>query len=263
MRTFSYGGGVQSTAALVLAVQKKIDFSIFLFANVGADSENPATLEYINQYAIPFALANDINLHTLERKRKDGTTETLYQRLTKPGSRSLPIPVRMSNGAPGTRSCTADFKIRVIAKWQKERGATLNQPAITGIGISVDEWERARTDSGIPHQTLEYPLLDLNLSRQDCINIITKAGLPLPPKSSCYFCPFHSLEEWRKIKKEQPDLFDKAVELEILLNQRRETLGKDAIRFHRSLKPLSHIVNDHQLSLFDDSSESCVTFCNN
>ena len=26
-------------------------------------------------------------------------------------SRSLPIPVRMSNGAPGNRSCTADFKI--------------------------------------------------------------------------------------------------------------------------------------------------------
>ena len=43
LRVFSYGGGVQSTAALVLASQHKIDFKTFLFCNVGDDSENPAT----------------------------------------------------------------------------------------------------------------------------------------------------------------------------------------------------------------------------
>ena len=30
LRVFSYGGGVQSTAALVLAAQGKIDFRVFL-----------------------------------------------------------------------------------------------------------------------------------------------------------------------------------------------------------------------------------------
>ena len=47
LRTVSYGGGVQSTALLVLAAQRQIDYSIFLFANVGDDSENPATLRYL------------------------------------------------------------------------------------------------------------------------------------------------------------------------------------------------------------------------
>lgn len=51
-----------------------------LFANVGDDSEHPATI-------------------------------------------SLPIPVRMSNGAPGTR------KIRVVGRWLREHGATGQDPA--------------------------------------------------------------------------------------------------------------------------------------
>jgi hypothetical protein len=39
LRVISYGGGVQSTALLVLAAQGRIDFGVFLFANVGDDSD--------------------------------------------------------------------------------------------------------------------------------------------------------------------------------------------------------------------------------
>jgi len=67
LRTFSFGGGVQSTAALVLASQSKIDFQTFLFANVGADSENPATIEYVEKFSKPFAGAHGIELIELQR----------------------------------------------------------------------------------------------------------------------------------------------------------------------------------------------------
>ena len=42
MRTFSFGGGVQSTAVLVLQAQNKLPepYDVFLFANVGDDSEH-------------------------------------------------------------------------------------------------------------------------------------------------------------------------------------------------------------------------------
>ena len=53
MRIFSYGGGVQSTAALVLAAQGIIDYPTFLFCNVGNDSEDPKTLDYVHKYALP------------------------------------------------------------------------------------------------------------------------------------------------------------------------------------------------------------------
>lgn len=47
LRVFSFGGGVQSTAALVLQAQGKIDFDMFVHANVGDDSEHPDTVAYM------------------------------------------------------------------------------------------------------------------------------------------------------------------------------------------------------------------------
>jgi hypothetical protein len=43
LRAIAYGGGVQSTNLMVLAARQQIDFRVFLFANVGDDSEHPAT----------------------------------------------------------------------------------------------------------------------------------------------------------------------------------------------------------------------------
>lgn len=204
LRTVSYGAGVQSTALLVLAAQRRIDFSVFLFANVGDDSEDPATLDYLHEHARPYAARHGLALHELDRLRRDGTRETLYGRLTAPGSRSLPIPVRMSNGAPGTRSCTADFKIRVVGKWLREHGATAARPATVAVGISRDEWHRAHNRRTEPAQRVVYPLLDLHLARVDCLRIIRDAGLPAPPRSSCWFCPFHRPLTWAEMRRDRP-----------------------------------------------------------
>lgn len=149
LRAFSSGGGVQSTAALVLSAERKIDFPVHLFSNVGDDSEHPDTLVYVREHLMPYAERHGIEYHELHRRTRAGEVETLYGRLVKEGSRSLPIPVRMSNGAPGTRSCTMDFKLRVIAKWHKEHGATEADPSVTGIGFSTDE-APAVGDSRVP-----------------------------------------------------------------------------------------------------------------
>lgn len=263
LRTFSYGGGVQSTAALVLAAQNQIDFRIFLFCNVGDDSEHPATLEYIEAVAKPYALAQGIELHELRHIRRDGTEETLYRKLTRAGSRSSGIPIRLEgSGAPSNRSCTSQFKIRRMATWQRQHGATRAAPAITGLGISLDEFQRARTDSGIATQVLEYPLIDMRLTRQDCINIIARAGLPVPPKSSCWFCPFHRMPAWQKLKRETPELFERAVALERTLSERSVMLGHGKLFLQRKLIPLDHAVGD-QSDMFDvgDTCESgfCMT----
>jgi hypothetical protein len=262
LRCFSYGGGVQSTAALVLAAQNKIDFPIFLFANVGDDSEHPAALRYVREIAMPYAASQGIALHELRHIRRDGEEETLYRKLTRPGSRSTGIPIYLAGaGAPGRRSCTSDFKIRRIAVWQRRHGATQETPAITGLGISLDEFQRARTDSGIDTQVLEYPLIDLRLTRQDCMNIIERADLPVPPKSSCWFCPFHRLTAWQRLKRETPDLFDKAVALERTLSDRSELLlGRGKVFLTRKLQPLDRVVGD-QADMFEDEGICESGFC--
>ncbi|AWL87174.1 phosphoadenosine phosphosulfate reductase [Streptomyces globisporus] len=260
IRSVSYGGGVQSTALLVLAAQGRIDFRTFLMANVGDDSEHPGTLRYLEEYARPFAAEHGIELAVLDRVMvRSGETRTLYGQLTKEGSRSLAIPVRMSNGAPGTRSCTADFKIKVIGRELKRRGATKQAPATIGIGISLDEIHRANNRRCEPHEEIVYPLLELGLRRIDCARIIREAGLPVPPKSSCWFCPFHRPETWHDMRRNEPDLFEKSCQLEELLNERRDTLGKDHVYLTRFGRPLRQAIPDgvDVLPGFEDTDGLC------
>jgi len=255
LRTISYGGGVQSTVMLVLAAQGRIDYSVALFANVGDDSENPATLAYVEQYAKPFAAAHGIALHELRRTWRDGRQTTLLESVAGDNA-TIRIPVYMASGAPGRRACTDEWKRQVIARWQRAHGATADNPAVCGLGISWDEMQRMREDSNIAWQTLEYPLIDLRLTRQDCRNIIAAAGLPVPPKSSCFFCPFHRRAEWQTMKRTQPELFGRAVALEQRINEKRAAMGKDAVFLHTSCKPLEDAVAD-QMVLFED--DDCIS----
>lgn len=225
VRSISYGGGVQSTALIVLAAQGVIDYPLALFSNVGEQSEHPATLAYVRDVAAPWAAAHGIEVVELQRRTRDGRTEDLYDRLMRPGSRSLPIPVRMAGGAPGTRACTADFKIRVISKELKARGATIDRPATVAVGISTDEIERMNSRRDEPTETIVYPLIDLRLSRADCMRIIADAGLPVPPKSACYFCPFHRPQVWAEMRRDEPELFEKSALLEDTLNARRAAIS--------------------------------------
>lgn len=257
IKVISYGGGVQSTALLVLAAMGKIDYQTFLFCNVGEDSENPETLAYVEQIAKPYALAHGLELIELQRTFQDGRTESLYEHITKPGSRSIDIPIRMSNGAPGNRTCTVGYKIKVVDKWLREHDAK-KQGAMVALGISLDEFHRARNDSGISWKKLAYPLLDLRLDRQDCTNIIQDAGLPIPPKSSCYFCPFHRLSTWQEMRHSQPELFKKACDLETFINERRRSLGRDSVWFTDRARPLSEATTDYQQgNMFEDDQAVC------
>jgi 3'-phosphoadenosine 5'-phosphosulfate sulfotransferase (PAPS reductase)/FAD synthetase len=267
LSVMSYGGGVQSTAALVLAAQGVLPYRVFLFANVGHDSEHPDTLTYLNEVARPFAQAHGIELvelhRTMLRGPNRGQAVTLYQHLTRPGSRSIPIPVRMTNGAPGTRSCTADYKIQVVARELRRRGATPTRPATVALGISTDELERARpgTDPRTLVQHRVYPLLDLGMNRADCAQVISTAGLPVPPKSACWFCPFHDHETWRRLKRRTPGLFARACQLETTLNQRRHHLGRDNVWLTRHARPLATVIDDQLVLPGLDACDSgwCMT----
>lgn len=262
IRVISMGGGVQSTAMLVLAARGAIDYPTALFCNVGADSENPATLAYIERHTKPYAADHGIAFIELMTRRRDGTPDTILQRLARQ-ERTIHIPMRMSGtGAPGNRSCTYAFKIAQVAKWTRAQGATEANPAHVALGISVDEYQRMR-DSTIRHQVSDYPLIDLRLSRQDCLRLIADAGLPPPPKSACYFCPFATPDYWRRLRKDQPDLFAKAVAVERLANAKRAAMGRDPAWLSAALRPLDEAFADAgQLDLFtDDATCEVAGYC--
>jgi len=236
--SYSYGGGVQSTAMLVLVAQGYLPRGPFLFSNVGDDSERQVTLDYVRGTAFDYAGRHGIVMHELHRipkkGRGKGVPETLRGRLMREGSRSIPIPVRMPDtGAPGTRSCTADFKIAVVGRWLREHGASAANPVQVGIGISTDEYQRANNRRNNDYERTWYPLLHLEhrlahggrgLDRSACAQVIADAGLPVPPKSSCYFCPFHKPTVWNDMARDDPGEFEDACVIEETLIERRATL---------------------------------------
>lgn len=288
LRAFSFGGGVQSHAVLVLQALGKlpVSYDVFFFSNVGHDSENPETLAYLEQYTRPFCAQHGIELVELRRVKRGHGEVTLVEEIFYQ-QRSIIIPAHFGTGGYGNRNCTTDFKVRVIDRFI--RNAKYHY-AVIGLGISVDEYARARSTEWHHHEgqdyeddvpqyvqasflpaepqqpkkpssprdigfwkRREYPLIELRLSRDACHRIIEEAGLPVPPKSSCFFCPFKRPNEWINLKRERPDLFGRAVEIEAAINEKRLHLAKDGMFLHRWKRPLELAVGDQNVMFEEDA----------
>ena len=270
IKAFSFGGGVQSHAVLALTAQGVFDYEVFLFANVGDDRENPATLQYIEKVTKPFCQQHGIAFHEVRRVRKaankrlglaKGVTETLYEQITRPQTRSIQIPVRMANGAPGNRNCTQTFKIEVLNDWLKNAGVTAEDPARVGVGISLDEIGRMRTDQPNPLQHREYPLITARITRDRCQEINEAAGFHHVPRSACWFCPLKKVGEWREMAVAEPALFAQAIDLEGQLNAKRAAMGRDPIYFNYLAKPLAALAEHAPTAQEENGCDSgyCMT----
>jgi hypothetical protein len=261
LRIVSFGGGVQSHALLVLAAQKKVAFDTFVFANVGNDSENPGTIAYMQEYTYAYAEQHGLALHEAKHWQEGEpavhSRNTLYQRVMKAGPQGgqfVGLPVKIGAKGIANRGCTQDYKVRAIVDWCRAHGATLEQPATTALGISTDEFQRAK-NTKVPYQNIVYPLLEMRLSRANCLYLIEQAGLPRPPKSSCFFCPYHSKAAWANLQRDSPDLFAKAAEMERVATERRASRGYGPVFFHDRRVPLPMAVRPGDET--DDEENTC------
>jgi hypothetical protein len=59
-----------------------------------------------------------------------------------------------------------------------------------------------------------YPLMEWGYDRDRCKEIITEAGLPIPPKSACFFCPASKRPEIVWLQLHHPDLLQRALAIE-------------------------------------------------
>ena len=257
MRIFSSGGGRQSTAVLVLAAQGKVQYDAFVFANVGEDSENPDTIDYLHNYTLPFAEGHGIRFEVVQKTRF-GKPETVHEAIFRK-NRSIPLPMYLPLGGRGSRACTYDFKVGTVDKWCKKNDA---MDVVVGLGISISEFSRVRSTEwneskhykGLMKK-LEYPLIDLLMSDKGCEFVVRDAGLPLAPRSSCWFCPFHRHSEWVLMRENNPALFQKAVDVDEYLRTKRGALMEEGCFLHPSRKPLSVVVGKQ--ANFLDESDNC------
>jgi hypothetical protein len=132
------------------------------------------------------------------------------------------------------RQCTDDWKRAPMRRWlQANRHG---QPVEQWLGISLDEWQRAR-DSDRQYIGNRYPLIEMRMTRNDCANWLERHGLEVPSKSACVFCPFHNDQAWREMKCENGLDWQEAVRVD------------EAIR--KARPPYDLFVNRHLLPLVD------------
>ena len=239
-RFLSLGAGVQSsTLALLIAHGGVPMVDAAIFADTQWEPQGVYKwLDWLEEQ-LPFP----IHRVTAGNLRAD-----ILAKQNTTGGRFAAVPwhVRMPNGeaAMGRRQCTFEYKLKPILR--EKRRLLGYQPRAriplascqTLIGISTDEASRAK-DSRERWNRNVFPLLDLGMSRQDCLTWMQRHGYPLPPKSACIGCPYHSTEAWRHIKAD-PIAWADALEIDEAI--REPVRGLRGQQFmHRKLLPLAQI----------------------
>lgn len=177
---------------MLFLIENKFPLDYVLFADTGG--EMPETYEYL-QHVKRYLKKHGVPFHIVKVRNND----TLYDRCM----RRKVIPSQT------WRWCTRDLKIRPIYAFYR----SLRSPVYQYVGIDYDEIHRMK-DSRANYVTNVYPLIDYKIGRQQCIELIQKAKLPVPVKSGCYFCPFNNIDRWSEIHEKHPELFEKAMQLE-------------------------------------------------
>lgn len=257
----SLGAGVQSSTLALMAAKGEIPMpKAAIFADTQDEPQSVYRwLDWLEKQ-LPFPV------YRVTKGRL--SDESLRMRVSAKGLKfsqtNIPFFTLSSEGKQGKilhRSCTADFKIKpilkelrkqigpkLIAAWHRShKGLTFRDKqkdvlAVQWIGISLDEMQRMK-ESRDPWVRCEWPLIERRMTRQHCLGWMAKNGYPVPPRSSCIYCPFHRNAEWRRLQTEEPEAFQQAVEFEREIQRakaRSDNMSSTPF-LHRSCKPLDTI----------------------
>ncbi len=208
MIAVAYGAGTNSTAMLVEMHKRGIRPSVITFADTGA--ELPETYAYVAMFSAWLVERGLPETVTVRKVNANGEILTLEQNCLE--KKMLP------SIAYGFKSCSLKYKVDPQDKYMNNHPACVAHWASGGkvtkmIGYDAGEERRARHFSDAKYE-VEFPLIEWGMDRDSCIVSILAAGLPLPGKTSCFFCPSSKPKEIRWLKQNHPELLARAVAME-------------------------------------------------
>lgn len=142
------------------------------------------------------------------------------------------------------RWCTNRFKIQCLMERYKK-------PAFQYIGFSTEEGHRAKPSVEVDVEN-RWPLLEAEMSRDDCKELIKSFDLPIPQKSGCFICPLQRKAQWVKLRREHPCLFQKALDLEHKNIAWAKENGRRPMYLSSSQKPLEAVVQENQTCILEE-----------
>jgi len=261
-RFLSLGAGVQSsTLALMIAHGELPPVDAAIFADT--QWEPPKVYEWLNwleseiqrsPYPFPVHRVSEGNLRADILTRRN-TTNGLFA--------AVPWFIVNPDGTKGMgrRQCTSEYKLKPLRKKMRQLVGLVKGQRSKGvvaevwIGISTDEALRMKPSHDKWARNV-WPLIDANMSRQDCLGWFAAKGYALPPKSSCIGCPFHGKAEWREIKAD-PALWADVLEIDAAI--RHQSGCRGAQFMHPKRLPMDQIdfstPEEKQIDMFNNECE--------
>lgn len=264
LNIISLGAGVQSSTMALMAAHGEItpmpDCAIF--ADTQAEPEAIYTWLAWLEKKLPFpvhrvtagSLVDAITGKDLSAKNSRWARPPFYVINTKNGK-----------NATLRRQCTKYYKlIPIIEKYRelcgRKKGTRAKEILVTQwIGISTDEAGRMKParDKWIKNR---WPLIDMNMSRDDCLEWMKAHDYPKPAKSACTFCPYHSNAQFKEMRDFDPKGWQQAVSVDSIVRRGMPGVNKGEIYVHKSMVPLDQVdfrsaEDAGQLSMFGNECE--------
>lgn len=226
IKVLSLGAGVQSSTLALMAEHGEVDKpDLAVFADT--QWEPKAVYDWLDwlksKLSYPVVVVSEGNLieDFLDETRKN----------------FVAIPFHLTGSGLMGRQCTANYKIKPIRGFLRTKYGKKETFEML-IGISTDEFLRCK-EANVKYLKHRWPLIEKDMSRQDCIDWMAKHDYPTPPRSSCLGCPFHSDEEWRRIKDGPVDEWEATCRIDERI--RKMPRFDKQVYMHRSLKPLRDV----------------------
>lgn len=230
----SFGGGVQSTAIAMLAINRDerllratdgVVPELYIFADTGDEPEAVNRHVRDMQARIEAAECRFAAVQTALGNLGNHITHAAHCGYR--AAHQLPFFVwkvdpktGVGEYAPIDRRCTTHFKIAAVTQYARayfgvHRGVTPDGRDVhQWLGISKDEMQRMKVGRVPKQRWMAYrnPLIEMNWHRADCINYLNEIGVAAH-RSACVYCPFHSMVEWREIASD-PAQWQRALEID-------------------------------------------------
>ncbi len=277
-RVLSLGAGVQSSVLALLLARKDSRLRELgypqpdeaVFADTGWEPD------YVYQHLdwlegqLPYPV-HRVSAGDLQANLRKGRTPS--------GHRFVDVPFYVTNedGKRGMlwRQCTNHYKIRPITRHIRQRaGGQRGRPFPKGrhvemwLGISLDEHARMKP-SREPWVEHRWPLIDRDMSRQDCLDwFATEYPGRLLPRSACVICPYRSDKHWVELKETEPEGFQEAVDFDRWLRRSTRNPVRQVVAgrpyLHKSCRPLDTVIAEKERagpSAVDDFTNECEGLC--
>ncbi len=261
MKVISLGLGVQSTALYYMSsmgILPRCDYAIF--SDLGKEKEETYKyLEFLLRWeqennGIPIIVCDSKNLY-LDLLNSVNSTNQRFS--------SIPAFTKNSDGSIGMlrRQCTYEYKIAVVdSKIREIQGKKPRQRLLkTEVwkGISLDEIDRI-SNAKEAWKVCVHPFVGFNsdykniwktelllperMDRNTIEKWFVSMALPIPPKSSCIFCPYQSDKSYKDMKENHPFDFEAAIAIDEAIRNSSKKGINNPIYLHRSCVPLKDII---------------------